>query len=159
MANTSNATSNTNPHIRDKHSPLSVLAMQALRRYGDFNPGTVDGDVLLMFIEFANTIIDEIRQHPYHDGTDINYYESAEEFRDIPDPVIVAGLIFQYALQQGSDKTQMYMPVYNRVLNQHLWNKLNGNTKIRMRVVDDGTNKRNKNNTKTSQYNGTTVAT
>ena len=53
----------------------------------------------------------------------------------------------------------MYMPVYNRVLNQHLWNKLNGNTKIRMRVVDDGTNKRNKNNTKTSQYNGTTVAT
>ena len=68
-ATTATYTSNTNPHIRDKNSPLSVLIMQTLRRYGDFHPGTVDGDVMLMMMEFANTIIDDIRQHPYHDTT------------------------------------------------------------------------------------------
>ena len=60
--------SNTNPHIRESNSPLQTLAMQALRRFGDFHPGTVDGDVMLMFLEFANMVIDEIRLHPYHDG-------------------------------------------------------------------------------------------
>ena len=59
------AQSNVNPHIRDNNSPLSTLALQALRRYGDFNSGSVDGDVMGMFVEFANMIIDEVRMHPY----------------------------------------------------------------------------------------------
>ena len=63
------AKSDTNPQIREKNSPLETLALQALRRFGDYNPGTVDGDVMLMFLEFANMIIGDIRMHPYHTTT------------------------------------------------------------------------------------------
>lgn len=149
------AQSNTNPHIREKYSPLEALVMQALRRYGDFHPGTVDGDVMLMFIEFANLVIDEIREHPYHDGTEIDYYQTQTDVREIPDQIIIAGLLYQYSFQQGSEKMQFYMPNFNRVLNQQLWSKLNGNTKIQMKVVDDGTNKRNLNGGKVDKNNGT----
>lgn len=149
------ANSNTNPQIRENYSPLETLAMQALRRYGDFHPGTVDGDVMLMFMEFANLIIDEIRMHPYHDGTDLDYYQSPTDVREIPDIVIVSGLLYHYAVQQGSDKMQFYMPNFNRTLNQQLWQKRNGNTKIQMRIVDDGTNPRNRNGGTTNEDNGT----
>jgi len=128
--------------------------MQALRRFGEFSPGTVDGDVLLMFIEFANMIIDDVRMHPYHDGTDIDYYTSVDEARAIDDQIIIAGLLYHYSLQQGSDKLQIYMPLYQRALNQQLWRKYNGNTRIQMRVVDNGTNKRNVNGGVTSAKNG-----
>ena len=149
-------TSNTNPHVRDKNSPLSALIMQALRRYGDFHPGTVDGDVMLMMLEFANTIIDDIRQHPYHDiDYPLDYYESVEEVRDIPDPILVNGLLYHYALQQGSDKLQMYLPMYYQTMNRLLWQAKNGNTEIKMRVMDEGTNKRNLNGGTTSTFNGT----
>ena len=165
-------TSNTNPHIRAKYSPLRTLAMQALRRFGDFNPSTVDGDVILMFLEFANMVIDDIRQHPYAarstttttvngqkvtttSANDINYYTSPDETREIDDQIIVAGILAHYAVQQGSEKIQIYMPNYYKTLNQQLWNELNGNTQIRLRVVDDGTNKRNINELKTNTYNGT----
>lgn len=159
MAETETFTSNSNPHRRDGYSPLSTLVMQALRRFGDFHPGTVDGDVMLMFLEFANAVIDDIRLHPYHDTTKpIDYYESTEEWREIPDPIIVNGLLYHYALQQGSDKLQMYMPLYNNTLNSQLWQYLNGNTKLQMRVMDDGTNPRNKNGGKTSTFNGTVTS-
>jgi len=149
------ATSNTNPHIRETYSPLNTLVMQAIRRFGDFHPGTIDGDVMLMFMEFANQIIDEVRMHPYHDGTDIDYYQSQTDVRAIPDPIIIQGLLYHYAVQQGSDKFQLYMPMYNKLMNQLLWQKINGNTKIQMRVVDDGTNKRNTGGGKTNENNGT----
>jgi hypothetical protein len=132
--------SNVNPHIRDEYSPLETLAMQALRRYGDFAPGTVDGDVILMFIEFANMVIDDIRMHPYWEGDDPPYYTSQSETRQIPDPVIIAGLLFHYAAQQQSSKIQSYAPNYFRTLNQQLWRLKNGNTKLRGMVVDGGSN-------------------
>ena len=69
------AQSDTNPHIRENNSPLNTLAMQALRRFGDFHPGTVDGDVMLMFIEFANMVIDDIRAHPHYDKVAIDHYQ------------------------------------------------------------------------------------
>jgi hypothetical protein len=134
--------SNSNPHIKDGRSPLQTLCMQALRRYGEFSPGTVDGDVLLMFIDFANMVIDDIRMHPYAptsstinaNGTTttvpvtFNYYESLSDTRDIDDIIIVQGLLYHYAMQQGSEKLQMYMPMYHRTLNQQLWRRLNGYT-------------------------------
>lgn len=147
--------SNTNPHIRENNSPLETLAMQALRRFGEFHPGTVDGDVMLMFVEFANMVIDEIRLHPYHDGTEIDYYQSATDVRPVPDPIIIQGILYHYAMQQASDKVSIYMPMFNRTLNHHLWQKLNGNTKIQMCVTDGGTNKRNLSGGKTSKLNGT----
>jgi hypothetical protein len=146
--------SNTNPHIRDKYSPLNTLAMQALRRFGDFSPGTVDGEVMLMFIEFGNMVIDDIRSHPYWDGNEIDYYASQTDAREIPDIVVVNGLLNQYAQQQGSEKMQMYMPTYYTTLNRELWQVLNGNTKIRARIVDGGTNKRNVDGQKTNVLNG-----
>ena len=134
--------SNSNPQIKNGRSPLQTLCMQALRRYGEFSPGTVDGDVLLMFIDFANMVIDDIRMHPYAptsstenaNGTTttqpvaFDYYESLSDVRDIDDIIIVQGLLYHYAMQQGSEKLQMYMPMYHRTLNQQLWLRLNGYT-------------------------------
>lgn len=130
------ADSTSNPHIRDTYSPLETLAFNALRRYGDFTPGSVDGDVMLMFIGFANEIINEIRQHPYWDGTPINYYKSQTDAREIPDNIIETGLLAKYAEQQFSEKYQIYSPKYARTMNQLLWERLNGNTKISLRVHD-----------------------
>ena len=129
--------------------------MQALRRFGDFHPGTVDGDVMLMFVEFANMVIDDIRTHPYYDAVAIDYYQSATDVRKIKDIIIVQGLLHHYALQQGSEKMQMYMPTYFSTLNRELWQAKNGNTKIQMKVMDGGTNKRNINGGTTNASNGT----
>lgn len=128
--------SDSNPHIKDTYSPLEVLAFSALRRYGDFSPGSVDGDVMLMFVGFANEIIDEIRQHPYWDGSTLDYYKHQQDTRPIPDNIIVTGLMAKYAEQQFSEKYQIYAPKYARTMNQLLWTRLNGNTKISLRVYD-----------------------
>jgi len=149
------AQSDTNPHIRETHSPLNALAMQALRRFGDFHPGSVDGDVMLMFIEFANMVIDDIRAHPYYDEVAIDYYQSPTDVRQIKDIIIVNGLLHHYAMQQGSEKIQMYMPTYFSTLNRELWQAKNGNTKIQMTVVDGGTNKAHSGGGTTDKNNGT----
>jgi hypothetical protein len=151
--------SDVNPHIRDGNSPLQALIMQALRRYGEFSPGTVDGDTSLMFIEFANMVIDEVRSHPYGGDLDVPYYLALEDARGIPDPVVIAGILYHYSMQQGSEKVQFYMPNYFRTLNQLLWQRLNGNTKIRMRVPDDGTSPRNSTGVRTDPVNGTSGGT
>lgn len=172
QALTTTLDSQTNPQITNGKTPLRTLSMQALRRFGDFNATTVDGDVLLMFIEFANMIIDDIRMHPYAPRTTysttsgdntttstsidpLSYYKSVDESREIDDQIVVAGLLAHYSLQQGSDKIKIYMPNYQKTLNQQLWRALNGNTKIRMRVVDNGSNPRNVNRATTSSLNGT----
>jgi len=64
-------------------------------------------------------------------------------------------LLYHYALQQGSEKMQMYMPTYFATLNRELWQSVNGNTKIQMKVVDGGTNKANINGGTTNANNGT----
>jgi len=172
QALTTTQDSQTNPQITNGRTPLRTLSMQALRRFGDFNATTIDGDVLLMFIEFANMIIDDIRMHPYAPRTTysttsgdntttstsidpLSYYKSIDESREIDDQIVVAGLLAHYSLQQGSDKIEIYMPNYQRTLNQQLWRSLNGNTEIRMRVMDNGSNPRNINRMKTSTTNGT----
>lgn len=132
-------TSDSNPHIADGYSPLETLIQQALRRYGEFDPGSIDGDVSMMFIEFANMVVDEVRMHPYHDGSPIKYYKSIQDVREIPDPIVISGLVFYYSGQQGSSKMQLAAPMYFRQMNQALWRKRNGNTKLRMRIVDDAT--------------------
>lgn len=148
--------SDTNPHVREKNSPLNTLSLQALRRFGDFHPSTVDGDVMLMFLEFANMVIDDVRQHPYHTATtDIDYYQSPTDIRAVDDQIIISGLLMHYAIQQASDKVEFYVPMYQRQLNEKLWHGYNGNTKIQMAVVDNGTNKRNINGGTTSAKNGT----
>lgn len=145
-----------NSHIADDYSPLETLIFQSLRRYGEFSPTTVDGDVTLMFIEFANMVVDEVRNHPYHTGEHIPYYTAITDRRTVPDPIMVNGMLLHYAVQQGSQKVQLYAPNYFRQLNQHLWFKLNGNTPIRMRVVDNGTHSTSADG-KTNPVNGLTT--
>jgi hypothetical protein len=148
--------SNTNPQVRDKNTPLQTLVHQALRRDGVFEAGTISGDVALMFIEFANIVVDEVRSHPYHDGSPLDYYVDLTDARDIPDPIIVAGLLWQYALQQGSERISFYMPSFYKTMNQLMWYRMNGNTALQMRVVDNGTSPRNSQHVTTSAINGLT---
>ena len=96
-----------------------------------------------MFIEFANMILDEVRMHPYWDGTQLDYYEHMSETRPVPDTIMIAGLLFHYSTQQASDKQETYGAQFIRMINQELWRRLNGNTKIQMKVTDNGTNPKN----------------
>lgn len=105
------------------YSTLQILAHRALRRYGDMNPGTIEGDTSMLFIDFANEIIEDIRVHPYWFGGDIDYFISLEETRPIPDMVMVMGLCFRYALQQFSDKQKLYGPLYYQTMNKLLYER------------------------------------
>lgn len=128
-----------NPHIRDEFSPLRTLISQALRRFGDFAPASLDGDTALMFIEFANMVIDEVRAHPYAEhlaGT--AYYTALDEARSIPDPIMLAGLLYHYSMQQNSEKVQVFMPGFFRTMNTVLFQQLHGNRRIEMSPVDGG---------------------
>ena len=113
------------PTITDGRAPLEVLIMSALRQFGDFHPDTIDGDTVLMMIEFANDILEEIRNHPYWDDTVLDDYVSSTDVRPVPDRIIRTGLLAMYALQQGSDKGPYLEKKYFRALNQSLWQRLN----------------------------------
>ena len=45
--------SSNSSNLAEPFSSLETLARQVLRRYGDMHPGTVDGDVILMFFELS----------------------------------------------------------------------------------------------------------
>lgn len=116
-----------NPHISDNHSPLEELIMQALRRHGEFNPSSVDGDVAHMLLEFANEVIDEVNQHPYTPDTmAIEHYISIQDIRKVPDNIIVLGLLFYYADQQNSSKVKSASEKYFRTMNQALYRQYHG---------------------------------
>lgn len=154
------AQSVSHSHITDDFAPLEQLAIRALGRYGDFHPGTVIGDVSMMFLDFANEVIEDLRQHPYwgmlaqRDGITLNYYTALADKRPIPDPIVVAGLLYHYSLQQQSTKAEVYGPMYTRTMNSILWDRLNGNTAIQLRVVDDGAHSDSSQGFTTSEING-----
>lgn len=126
-----------NPHVTDDYAPLETLNLKALRRFGDMHPGTVDGDVGLMFIEFANDIVDEFNAHPYRDGqTPVEYYEALQDRRPIHDNIILNGLIYHYSFQQASAKTEAYRQRYYRTMNLLLNKAINGSDRKELQVVD-----------------------
>ena len=128
--------STNSPHIKEPFSPLETLAYQALRRYGDMHAGTVSGEVMMMFIDFANLVIEDLRQHPYWDNLDIDYYKHQEETREVPDPIMSAGLLAYYAEQQFSEKLKIYGPQYNQLMNRILYNRKYGHQKIELQAHD-----------------------
>lgn len=128
--------SSLTPQKEAPYSTLSMLIIKALRRFGDFNPGTVEGETNLMLMDFANEIIEDIRLHPYWDGSVLNYYIHLEEKRPIPDQVVVNGLMFKYAEQQASDKTRGYEAKYFRSLNMYLYERSHGLGKITINKFD-----------------------
>ena len=111
---------------------------QSLRRYGDMHPGTVDGEVMMMFVEFANMVIEDLRSHPYWDNVEIDYYTHPSETRHIPDSIMVQGLLYHYSVQQQSSKVEAYGPMYFKGMNRVLYNRKFGNAKIEMSPLDRG---------------------
>jgi len=137
-----------NPHIAEPHSPLDALMIQALRRYGEFSPQTINSEITQLLLDLANEVVDEVNQHPYHSKgrdqslrVDVQPYISQTDARPIQDNVMVAGLLAHYSIQQGSQfKAGVYTPRYFRLLNQWLWHEISGGSgRIQLRVPDDPT--------------------
>jgi hypothetical protein len=131
-----NRYSANNPHLSEPYSALETLTIQSLRRYGDMHPGTVDGEVMMMFIEFANLVIEDLRGHPYWDNPEIDYYTHPSETRPIPDSIVVSGLLYHYAVQQQSSKIEAYGPMYFKQMNRILYQRKYGSGKIEMSPWD-----------------------
>lgn len=148
------------PHLIDgKYSPLSELILRAIEQYGDFDAGSVRGEITPMFVNFANMIVEDVNMHPYMRPplSPVEHYTSEADTRSIPDPIILHGLLAQYAIQQQAEgKMQLFVPRYYRTLNAQLWMALNGNTDIRMRPTDGGS--RLKDAPQTSKTNGLPTA-
>mgnify|MGYP007059462205 CR=1 FL=1 len=131
-----NRYSANNPHLNTPYSTLETLTFQALRRYGDMHPGTVDGEVMMMFVEFGNLIIEDLRGHPYWENPEVDYYTHPSETRAIPDNIIVAGLLYHYSVQQQSNKIEAYGPMYFKMMNRILYQKKYGSGKIEVSPWD-----------------------
>ena len=126
------------PHLSEPHATLETLVFQSLRRYGDMHPGTVDGEVMMMFVEFANMVIEDLRSHPYWDNVEMDYYTHSSETRNIPDSIMVQGLLYHYSVQQQSSKVEAYGPMYFKGMNRILYNRKYGNANIQMSPMDRG---------------------
>ena len=121
----------------DDGTPLANLISSALRRYGD-GAGTVGGNTVLMMVEFANEIIDDIRMHPYASDDDmvLAYYKHPSETRDIDDAVMIVGLMAKYAVQQvDAGRGDYLLRSYFHAMNQSLWRRKNGNAPIELNVI------------------------
>lgn len=153
--------SSANPTIGGvkTNTPLENLFQSALRQFGETSVGSINGDVALLMIEFANEIIEDIRTHPYQkfnnrDGTtttivtDLRYYTDKSERREIPDGIMIAGLLARYSIQQSSEKSKMFWSKYTKTMNQLLFNRWSelqgsgGNDFPAPRVTDGGSNPR-----------------
>jgi len=121
----------SNPNIRDHYSPLEDLIIKVLRRYGEFHPSSVDGEVSLMMIDFANSVLLDYNTHPYRSGdTEIEDYIALQEARDLPDEIVISGLIYYYAVQQMSQKMQAYRQMYYDNLHRITYHNKFGNKPI-----------------------------
>ncbi len=111
----------TTPQITDTSSPLEALVLRALRRYGEMSPSTKDAETILMFMDYANSILDDVMAHPYwQKGVVIPYYSHHTERRPVPDTVVLSGLIALYSVDQTSAKAKSYLADYYNRLNQVL---------------------------------------
>jgi hypothetical protein len=93
---------------------------------------------MLMFVDFANEIVDEIHSHPYWSaGAKIDYYLHPTDARPIPDHIMLSGLVAKYAIQQRSKVANDYEGRFLRALNllllQKKWPKID---KIELGAVD-----------------------
>ena len=111
----------TSPQIANPYAPLEQLSLRALQRYGEMSASTVEGEVQLMFLEYANSVLEDIMAHPYWTkGVDIPYYLHQTDARPVPDVVMVAGLLARFASDQESKKAGFYAGEYYVKLNQIL---------------------------------------
>lgn len=127
-----------------ENTPLEDLVRSALTRAGNFSPSRIDGEVMMMMIELANRIVEEIRRNPYWAGGDIDYYNDPTECRPIPDMIMIDGLTAHYLIQQGSDKAMVFLQMYQANLTDTLHNRTHGNKGYAVNIKDGGSNKRYK---------------
>jgi hypothetical protein len=128
----------TSPQVVNPYAPLEQLTLRALKRHGEMSASTVEGEVQIMFIDYANSILDDIMSHPYWPkDLEIKYYAHHTEYREVPDTVMVAGLLAKFATDQESRKAPKYEGDYFRMLNQVLarW-KFGVSAEFEMTVVD-----------------------
>ncbi len=129
----------TSPHLTDSdYSPLEALALRALKRFGESAPSTVDAETMLMFIDFANEMVADIRNHPYYDNTiELRDYTHVQDNRPVADIIVVAGLLYRYAEQQDSRKQEKYEGRYWHLLNQGMYYLMtNGSINLELQAVD-----------------------
>ena len=127
---------------REKYSPLEDLVRSALVRAGNFSPSRVDGEVMMLMIELANRVIEDLRQHPYWSGEDIDYYNDITEWRPIPDLIIIDGLSAHYFIQQGSEKAMIFLQLYQSNMSNILHERTQGNKPYTRKITDGGSNHR-----------------
>lgn len=85
------------------------------------SPSTVDAETTLMFMDYANSVLDDVMEHPYwKKGVSISYYTHQSEIREIPDNIMLLGILSKYAVDQTSAKAQRYEQDYYKRLNQVL---------------------------------------
>ena len=127
---------------REKFTPLESLVRSALVRAGNFSPSRVDGEVMMLMIELANRVIEDVRQHPYWEGGEIDYYQDITERRPIPDLIMIDGLTAHYFIQQGSEKAMVFLQLYQAQMANILHQRSYGNKEYTRKVVDGGSNHR-----------------
>jgi hypothetical protein len=115
------ATTSTSIQIVDGYSPIDVLTARVLKRYGESSPSTLDADTFLTFMDYANSVLDDVMEHPYwKKGVVIPYYNHQTERRDVPDSLMQAGLLARFSVDQMSQKSPRYEADYFKRLNQVL---------------------------------------
>jgi hypothetical protein len=127
---------------REKFTPLENLVRSALVRAGNFSPSRVDGEVMMLMIELANRVVEDVRQHPYWEGGDIDYYQDITERRPIPDMIMIDGLTAHYFIQQGSEKAMVFLQLYQANMANILHERAYGNKAYTRTIVDGGSNHR-----------------
>jgi hypothetical protein len=149
---------------RNSSSPLESLVRSALVRSGNFSPARVDGEVMMLMIELANRVIEDIRRHPYWEGGDIDYYIDQTQTRAVPDIIMIDGLTAHYMIQQASEKAVLAMRLYQSNMSDILYERKFGNKEICVEITDGGSNKAYKpsattSTTTTDAKTGTTTST
>lgn len=143
---------------RGSHSPLENLVRSALVRSGNFSPARVDGEVMMLMIELANRVIEDIRRHPYWEGGDIDYYIDQTQIRAVPDIVMIDGLTAHYMIQQGSEKAALAMRLYQSNMSDILFERKYGNNELCIEITDGGSNKAYKSSKSKSTKTATSTA-
>lgn len=127
---------------RKDYSPLEDLVRSALVRAGNFSPSRIDGEVMMMMIELANRVVEDVRKHPYWEGGEIDYYNDPTESRPIPDLVMIDGLTSHYLIQQGSEKAIMFLQMYQATMTDILLTRIDSNKRYFAKIMDGGSNPR-----------------
>lgn len=124
------------PNISQPYADLDDMITKAIQRFGNMSAQTVQGDVRLMMVGYANVIIEELRAHPYFSIPDLDYYISLNDKRPIPDEIMIAGLTYYYADWNDSNKAAKFGRAYYKNMNTILYQRKFGTGKIEMNTVD-----------------------